>query len=92
MKDLKLQWIGEKPPAEERNPNLFYYDVRSADFGVGYTVERNVLVNHIGALVTNKDILGDKEFITDEELDDLEYDEVYDLYTKPNSIESDMEL
>ena len=58
----------------------------------GYQIERGVLVNNIGSLVTDKDILKDKDFLTDEELLELEYDEVNDLYVEPNSIESDMEL
>ena len=49
-------------------------------------------MNNIGSLVTNKDILKDKEFITDKELESLHYEEVQDLYVKHNSIESDMEL
>ena len=86
---LKIQFIDKKPPIEERNPNLFYYDIRDADVGNGYTVERNVLVNNIGSLVTNKDILKDKEYITDEELQQLEFEETTDLY---NEIENDMEM
>ena len=88
MKNLKLQWLDKIPPPEERNPKLFYYDIRNN----GYTIERGVLVNNIGSLVTNKDILKDKEFITDKELESLHYEEVQDLYVKHNSIESDMEL
>ena len=65
MKNLKLQWIDKIPPPEERNPELFYYDIRNSEIDNGYTVERGVLANNIGSLVTNKDILGDKKFITD---------------------------
>ena len=57
MKNLKLQWIDKIPPLEERNPELFYYDLRDSEIDNGYTVERGVLVNNIGSLVTNKDIL-----------------------------------
>lgn len=92
MKNLKLQWLDKIPPPEERNPELFYYDIRNSDIDDGYTIERGVLVNNIGSLVTNKDILKDKEFITDKELENLHYEEVQDLYVKHNSIESDMEL
>lgn len=92
MKNLKLQWISKIPPPEERNPKLFYYDLRNSEIDNGYTVERGVLANNIGSLVTNKDILGDKKFITDEELNSLHYEEVQDLYVKQNSIESDIEL
>ena len=92
MKNLKLQWLDKVPPPEERNPELFYYDIRNSDIDDGYTIERGVLVNNIGSLVTNKDILKDKELITDKELENLHYEEVQDLYVKHNSIESDMEL
>ena len=92
MKNLKLQWLDKIPPPEERNPELFYYDIRNSDIDNGYTIERGVLVNNIGSLVANKDILKDKEFITDKELKSLHYEEVQDLYVKHNSIESDMEL
>lgn len=92
MKDLKLQWIDKIPPPEERNPELFYYDLRDSEIDNGFTVERGVLVNNIGSIVTNQDILGDKEFITDEEFDNLQFEEVHDLYVKQNSMESDLEL
>ena len=92
MKDLKIQWIDKIPLPEERNPELFYYDIRNSDIDNGYTIERGVLVNNIGSLVTNKDILKDKELITDKELENLHYEEVQDLYVKHNSIESDIEL
>ena len=92
VKDLKLQWIDKIPPPEERNPELFYYDLRDSEIDNGFTVERGVLVNNIGSIVTNQDILGDKEFITDEEFDNLQFEEVHDLYVKQNSMESDLEL
>lgn len=92
MKDLKIQWIDKIPPPEERNPELFYYDIRNSDIDDGYTIEKGVLVNNIGSLVTNKDILGNKKFITDKELESLHYEEVQDLYVKNNSMESDIEL
>lgn len=92
MKDLKIQWINKIPPLEERNPELFYYDIRNSDIDDGYTIEKGVLVNNIGFLVTNKDILENKKFITDKELESLHYEEVQDLYVKHNSMESDIEL
>ena len=92
MNNLKLQWLDKIPPTEGRDTKLFYYDIRDSEIDNGYTIERGVLVNNIGSLVTNKDILKDKEFITDKELESLHYEEVQDLYVKHNSIESDMEL
>ena len=92
MQKLKIQWINKIPPPEERNPKLFYYDLRNSEIDNGFTIERRVLANNIGSLVTNKDILGDEKFITDDEFYNLQYDEVQDLYVKPNTIESDIEL
>ena len=92
MKKLKIQFISKIPSLEERNPELFYFDLRDSEVDNGYTIERSVLVNNIGSLVANKDILKEKEFITDEELEGMEYEQVTDLYVKQNSIESDMEL
>ena len=92
MKDLKIQWIDKIPPPEERNPELFYYDIRNSDIDDGYTIAKGVLVNNIGSLVTNKEILGNKKFITDKELESLHYEEVQNLYVKHNSMESDIEL
>ena len=92
MTNLKLQWIEKIPPPEERNPELFYYDLKDSEIDNGFTVERGVLVNNIGSIVTNQDILGDKEFITEEEVDNLQFEEVHDLYVKQNSMESDLEL
>ena len=92
MQKLKIQWINKIPPLEERNPKLFYYDLRNSEIDNGFTIERRVLANNIGSLVTNKDILGDEKFITDDEFYNLQYDEVQDLYVKPNTMESDIEL
>ena len=92
MERFKLQWLNKKPNIIERKPNLFYYDIRNSEIDNGYQIEREVFINNIGSLVTDKDILKDKDFLTDEELQELEYDEVNDLYVEPNSIESDMEL
>ena len=65
MEGLKIQWLHEKPPIAERNPNLFYYDIRNSEVDNGYQIERGVLVNNIGSLVANKDILEGKDFLTD---------------------------
>ena len=80
MERFKLQWLNKKPNIIERKPNLFYYDIRNSEIDNGYQIEREVFINNIGSLVTDKDILKDKDFLTDEELQELEYDEVNDLY------------
>ena len=92
MKDLKLQWIDKIPTIEEQNPELFYYDLRDSDIGNGFTIKKSVLVNNIGSIVTNKDILEEKDFITNNEFNNLQFEEVHDLYVKQNSMESDIEL
>lgn len=87
MEGLKIQWLNEKPPTEKRNPNLFYYDIRNSEVDNGYQIERGVLVNNIGSLVANKDILKGKDFLTDDELCKLDYEDVQDLYVEQNSNE-----
>lgn len=79
MENLKIQFTGKRIPIEERKTNLFYYELRNSEVDNGYTIERGVLANNIGSLISNKDILSDKLFITDEELIKMEYKEVTDL-------------
>ena len=86
---LKIQFIHQKPPLEERNSELYYYDLRDSETDRGYTIEQNVLVNNIGSLVANQDILKGKTYITDEEFEKLDYQEVNYLY---NEMEEDMEM
>lgn len=85
---LKVQFVTIKPPYEERNLELYYYDLRDSEIDKGYTIEQNVLVNNIGSLVANQDILKGKEYITDEEFEKLDYEEVNYLY---NEIEEEEE-
>ena len=86
---FKVQFIHQKPPLEERNSELYYYDLRDSEIDNGYTIEQNVLVNNIGSLVTNQDILKGKPCITDEEFEELDYEEVNYLY---NEMEEEMEM
>lgn len=86
MQDLKIQWLNKIPPKEQQNPELFYYDLRDGN-GNSYTIERKVLVDNIGSIATNKDILGNNEFITDKEFSELHFKEVQDLYVEQNSNE-----
>lgn len=70
---IKYKETGGRIPLNKRVPGLFYYDLRSADDPMdGYTIERHVLINHIGTLVTDTDILGSRELMDDEEFDRLE--------------------
>lgn len=86
---LKIQFISKKPPIEERKAGLYYYDLRDSEIDKGYTIEENVLVNNIGSLVANQDLLKGKKYITDEELEKLDYEEVNYLQ---NAIEDEMEM
>ena len=86
---LKVQFIHQKPPIEERNLDLFYYDLRDSEIDRGYTIEQNVLANNIGSLVANQDILKGKPYITDEQFEEMNYLEVNYL---ENGIEEDMEM
>lgn len=88
---LKIQITGARIPLKERREDLFYFEMRDSDIDNGYTIEKGVLVNHIGSVIANKDILQGKEFITDEEFAELDYDEVYDLYTAKQEMENDLD-
>ena len=89
---IKIQYIKGIPPLEKRKPDLFYYDIRDSEIDDGFTIERGVLANNIGSIVTNKDILGKKKFITDEEFYKLELEQVTNLYIKENTMETNMEM
>lgn len=80
MENLKVQFVTPRIPKERRDVNLFYYELRDSEVDNGYTIERFVLVNNIGSLVCNKDLLGEKNFITDTELFAMNFKEVVDLY------------
>lgn len=63
-------------PKAERDPNKFYYELRHADndWSVPITVEKNVLVNFWGTLISDKPYpLNDGGFhsLTEDEVDDL---------------------
>jgi len=53
-------------PAKGRFPELFYYDIRHSDTDLGEpsTIEKDVLVNYYGTLVTTKELnFGDSDYI-----------------------------
>lgn len=81
---MKLKYIElyEKPPLEERNPSLFYFDCRTGDDYFGFDIEKNVVVNHEGSIVCNMDILQGREFITDDDfyaMNPIEVDDIEEL-------------
>ncbi|MEG2235137.1 MAG: hypothetical protein RR144_01665 [Clostridia bacterium] len=87
---IKVQYVDKIP--KNRIQRLYYFDIRNADMGNGYTIERFAKVNNIGSLVSNIDLLKDKDILTDEEFTKLEIEEVTDLLVKQNELESDMQL
>lgn len=61
---IKYQFIMDRVPKEKRKRNLFYYEVRSDYYEMrASTIERKVLVDFWGTLITNKEILENKEYI-----------------------------
>ena len=61
---IKYQFIMDRVPKEERKGNLFYYEVRGDYYEMrDSTIEREVLVDFGGTLITNKEILENKEYI-----------------------------
>lgn len=45
-------------PKEERDPNLYYYDVRHDDdcIGIPSEVSKFVMVNHLGTIITKGEL------------------------------------
>lgn len=78
-KNIKVQYISSIPNIESRDPKLHYFDIRDSEIDDGYTIERGVRINNIGSIACNVDILGDKDFITDEEFEKLNPEIVKDL-------------
>lgn len=58
--------IEERIPKKQRDPNLFYYEYRGNDDEK--TIEKGVWVDYLGTLITNKEILKDKEYLDSNEL------------------------
>lgn len=78
-KDIKVQYIDSIPSIENRDPTLFYFDIRNSEVDNGYTIEEKVLVNNIGSIASNVDLLKGKKFITDVEFEKLKPKIVNDL-------------
>lgn len=66
-----------------RAEGKFVYHLRDYDEGDGFTIEHRVWVNNIGNLVTNWDILEDKDYLDCEEFfklcAELNAEEVFEL-------------
>lgn len=63
---IKYTEIQEKIPKKLRRSNLFYYEYRES--GEEKVIEKGAWVDFAGTLITNKDILKDKEYIDREQL------------------------
>ena len=68
---VKVQYINSIPNEKNTDDTLYYFDIRNSEIDKGYTIERKVLVNNIGSIACNIDLLGDKKFITDQEFEKL---------------------
>ena len=58
---VRYKEVDEKIPKKQKNPDLFYYEYCENENGK--MIEKGVWVDFAGTLVTNKEILGEKEFI-----------------------------
>lgn len=57
MKYLVTHILSEEERKECKNKGLFCYDLRSSDFGNDIaSIEKKVLVNRIGSMITDKEI------------------------------------
>lgn len=97
---IRYTEIQEKIPKKLRRSDLFYYEYRES--GEEKVIEKGVWVDFAGTLVTNKDILKDKEYIDIEQLfnnnkilmlDDSDIEEKVkkDLETKTEDEENEYE-
>lgn len=70
--DQKAYVTDFRIPKKTRLPEFFYYDIRHSDISLGEpsTIEKRVIVNYFGVLVTTKELdFGDLDYIplTDEQ-------------------------
>lgn len=63
---IRYKELNERISKKQKNPNLFYYEYRENDGEK--VIEKGVWVDYAGTLVTNKDILKDKEYIDSNQL------------------------
>ena len=70
---------------ELRNKGYFVYGVRSTN-GIHYTIEKKVLVNNIGFLITDTELPLHKGYLTDTELEKLGWDESLSLYDEMKKV------
>lgn len=65
MDEIKYFVTTKRIPERERDNNLFYYELRHYDDNMSkYVIERdNVIVNFYGTMITDKEILGNREYM-----------------------------
>ena len=55
--------VDDRVPKESRDKDLYYYELREYDNGEGYTIEKKVIVNFAGTLISRVELLHNKEYI-----------------------------
>lgn len=67
-----IEWkqLTNLPTEESRNPKLFYYTLQDQP-GRSYLICRYTIFNRIGFICSTADILGERDYITDVEFDEL---------------------
>lgn len=86
--------VNDRIPIDKRISNLYYYELRNCEERI--SIEKSVLVDFEGTLVTDTDILGDKEYIDKNELFNcyeyimLDDSNIYDMVQE--SIENEEEI
>lgn len=63
---IRYKEINERISKKQKNPDLFYYEYRQNDGEK--VIEKGVWIDYAGTLVTNKDILKDKEYMYSNQL------------------------
>ena len=63
---IRYKEVNERISKKQKDPNLFYYEYRGND--EEKVIEKGVWVDYAGTLITNKEILNDKEYLDLNEL------------------------
>lgn len=68
-------------PMDKRSERFYYFELRTYGPGARYTyIERHVYVNNEGSLIADRDILADASQIAGEEVDCVDYDDLFKMY------------
>ena len=55
--------VENRIPEQNREKDLYYYELREYDNEDGYTIEKKVVVNFAGTLISNIELLHNKEYM-----------------------------